>query len=255
MLQKMGEGEHYRDAGTGSPSTVAELKARINWIRIQGLEQTAGSRVWTRGPAMSLCPGITAPQSLGTSRTYMIPNTAWWVSSPADRPEQPWLLLREHSVFPVNTRSSGNTVPTSGSCRHACAVLHRRAGAEGCVLLRCHSQNQPERAVPAEGSGCIPHMFPCTRHAAVDGLMAAPHAEDGSSPRSLHGNPALALLLHNNLVWRLCEPERARAPRQCAPWEPSPALTSLEFHVCGRQTLLGFTKESEHLNRAVPPQG
>lgn len=113
LLQKMGEGEHYRDAGTGSPSTVAELKARINWIRIQGLEQTAGSRVWTRGPAMSLCPGITAPQSLGTSRTYMIPNTAWWVSSPADRPEQPWLLLREHSVFPVNTRSSGNTVPTS----------------------------------------------------------------------------------------------------------------------------------------------
>lgn len=69
LLQEMGDGEHYGDAGTGSPSTVAEQKARINRIRIQGLEQTAGSMVWSRGPAMPLCPRISAPQSRGTSRT------------------------------------------------------------------------------------------------------------------------------------------------------------------------------------------
>lgn len=113
-----------------------------------------------------------------------------------------------------------------------------------------------------EDSGCIPRMFPCARNAAV--AQAHRSTSCGSKDRtgaapspSMEIQPRLALSTapRDNLVWRLCKPERARALRQGAHWEPlSSCLTSLEFHVWGRWTLFGFTKESEHLNKVVPPQ-
>lgn len=137
-----------------------------------------------------------------------------------------------------------------------------RAEAERCVLPLCYSKNQPKRSLPVEDSGCIPRMLLCTRNAAV---AQTHHSTSCSSGERMGAAPTPLMEIQHrlsrsaapcdSLVLRLCEPERARALRQGAPWEPlSSRLTSLEFHVCGRRTLFGFTKESEHLNKVVPPQ-
>lgn len=211
----------------------------------------------------------------GLSRTHQAPagiytlfNTARSVSSPSDRPEQPWLLPREGSIFQHEQHElweHASHQPTAeGMPVQSFAGRHElsQAEAEGCVLPLCCSKNQPKHSLPVEDSGCIPRMFPCTRNAAV---AQTHHSTSCSGEERTRAAPSPSMEIQprlacsaapcDNLVLRLCEPERARTLRQGAPWEPlSSCLTSLEFHVCGRQTLFGFTKESEHLNKVVPPQ-
>lgn len=199
---------------------------------------------------------------------YTLFNTAWSVSSPSDRPEQPWLLLREGSIFQheqhelwerASHRPTAEGMPVQS---FAGRQELSRAEAEGCLLPLCYSKNQPKRSLPVENSGCIPRMFPCTRNAAVaqthySTSCSGEHRPGAAPSPSMEIQPRLSRSAApcDNLVLRLCKPERARALRQGAPWEPlSSCLTALEFHVCGRQTLFGFTKESERLNKVVSPQ-
>lgn len=198
----------------------------------------------------------------------MLFNTAQSVSSPSDRPEQPWLMLREGSIFQREHHElwehASRQPRVEGMPVQSFAGRHElsRAGAEGCVLPLSYSKNQPKRSVPVEDSGCIPRMFPRTRNAVVAqthrSTSRSSEERTGAAPSpSMEIQPRLSRSAApcNNPVLRLFEPERASALRQGAPWEPlSSCLTSLESHVCGRRTLFGFTKESEHLNKVVPPQ-
>lgn len=277
--RRQGEGERSWEASSGNPFsgnlfTAAELKARINF----GL----GSKAWSclleagSGQDIQQCPSDPGyPAIVALSHAHWAPaeiqmlfDATWSVSSPSDRLEQPWLLLREGLIFRCEQHElceHASRQPTAeGMPVQSFAGRHElsRGEAEGCVLPLCYSKNQPKHSLPVEDSGCIPRMLPCTRNAVV----AQTHHSTSCNSKERMGTaptPSMEIqhrLSHSaapcdNLVLRPYEPERARALRQGAPWEPlSSCLTSLEFHVCGRRTLFGFTKESEHLNKVVPPQ-
>lgn len=153
--------------------------------------------------------------------------------------------------------------PTAGRQISSCRALGH-VEAKGCILPPVTAGTGRNAPCPGRALQTFPACFPAhvmqRWHGSAQHLMLWPGEWNSpeSSAEIQHGlQPCSSLPSSGFETARSRESNSVQflALRQGAPWEPlSSCLTSLEFHVCGRRTLFGFTKESGHLNAAVSPK-
>lgn len=200
-----------------------------------------------------------------------LPEKRTWIGlyMDSDRPKGLFSLC-ETPAQPVFPHGSWDTsAAEAGEGERPCTAQPARKPRD---VSRPRLQQEPTGTLPAS-QGLRRHSPRCfltlvaRRWHRLGAVPQAAAREDSGSPKApagiQHGRSRLAAP-RCAPVSGLREAERARAGcwpcgrvltlRQGAPREPlSSCLTSQEFRVCGRRTLLGFAKESAHLNKAVPP--